>query len=120
MAVDVTADHALATYGTLAPGKPNHHQLAGLQGQWCKATVRGHLVPTGWGAALGFPALVLDTDGSDVTVDLFQSTDLPGHWGRLDAFEGADYRRAKVTVTTAHGPVDAWIYVGAGNSPEKP
>lgn len=31
----MTTDHRLATYGTLAPGRVNHHQLAGLAGDRC-------------------------------------------------------------------------------------
>src|SRR5262245_49733801 len=33
----------LASYGTLAPGKPNHHQLYPLKGRWLRGVVRGHL-----------------------------------------------------------------------------
>lgn len=36
--------HCLATYGTLAPGRANHHQLAELQGHWQAGHVTGHLV----------------------------------------------------------------------------
>jgi gamma-glutamylcyclotransferase (GGCT)/AIG2-like uncharacterized protein YtfP len=73
--------------------------------------VRGRLVEAGWGAALGFPGLILDPLGSAVAVHLFESEDLPGHWARLDAFEGAGYRRAATQVYTADGGLDAWIYV---------
>ncbi|HEV7439800.1 MAG TPA: gamma-glutamylcyclotransferase, partial [Methylobacterium sp.] len=37
--------------------------------------------------------------------------DLPTHWARLDAFEGAGYRRALTRVQTAQHTVEAWIYV---------
>jgi gamma-glutamylcyclotransferase (GGCT)/AIG2-like uncharacterized protein YtfP len=106
-----TADIRLATYGTLAPGRANHHQLVHLKGQWQQGTVRGRLVEAGWGAALGFPGLILDPLGSAVAVHLFESEDLPGHWARLDAFEGAGYRRTATQVYTADGGLDAWIYV---------
>jgi gamma-glutamylcyclotransferase (GGCT)/AIG2-like uncharacterized protein YtfP len=113
----MTADHRLATYGTLAPGRPNHHQLAALNGVWSMGTIRGRLVEEGWGAALGYPALVLDA-GQDEEVEavpghLFTSPDLPAHWARLDAFEGAEYRRSNVMVETAEGAVSAWIYLAA-------
>jgi gamma-glutamylcyclotransferase (GGCT)/AIG2-like uncharacterized protein YtfP len=102
----------LAVYGTLAPGQPNHGQLAGLRGHWRPGVVRGHLDPAGWAAPLGYPGLVLDPNGPEVAVQLFESPDLPAHWARLDAFEGADYRRAATRVRTAAGDeVDAWIYV---------
>jgi len=39
-----TAEHRLATYGTLAPGRPNHHQLDGLTGRWLEGHVNGTLV----------------------------------------------------------------------------
>jgi gamma-glutamylcyclotransferase (GGCT)/AIG2-like uncharacterized protein YtfP len=107
----VTADHCLATYGSLAPGRPNHHQLAQLSGRWFSGRVKGRLVPKGWGAALGFPALVLAADGEDIEVQVFISSDLPQHWDRLDAFEGADYQRVCTQVWTASGRFDVWIYV---------
>ncbi len=109
----MTADHRLATYGTLAPGRPNHHQLTALSGAWSMGTIRGRLVVEGWGAALGYPALVLDAGGEAVAVHLFTSPDLPAHWARLDAFEGAEYRRSEVAVETAEGVVSAWIYLAA-------
>jgi gamma-glutamylcyclotransferase (GGCT)/AIG2-like uncharacterized protein YtfP len=108
------ADTRLATYGTLAPGRVNHHQLAGLSGLWRQGTVRGRLVAEGWGAKLGYPGLVLDPRGPLVEVFLFESPDLPGHWSRLDAFEGTGYRRAVTQVRTPEGEWDAWIYVLAG------
>lgn len=111
--MEMTTDHRLATYGTLAPGRVNHHQLAGLQGEWTTGTLRGRLIETGWGAALGYPALVLDAEGEAIAVHLFTSADLPAHWDRLDAFEGAEYRRGEVVVETPEGPVAAWIYLAA-------
>jgi gamma-glutamylcyclotransferase (GGCT)/AIG2-like uncharacterized protein YtfP len=103
--------HRLATYGTLAPGRPNHHQLDGLEGRWLTGRVNGRLVDAGWGASLGYPALVLDPDGAGIDVDVFESADLPAHWPRLDAFEGAGYQRVVVRVHTPIGDVDASIYV---------
>jgi gamma-glutamylcyclotransferase (GGCT)/AIG2-like uncharacterized protein YtfP len=108
---DRTPDHRLAVYGTLAPGRPNHHQLAQLDGRWRPGAVRGQRVVAGWAAALGFPGLVLDALGEPVEVQLFESPDLPDHWPRLDAFEGAGYRRVIARIDTADGEVDAWIYV---------
>ena len=105
-------DTRLAVYGTLAPGQPNHGQLAGLRGRWRPGAVRGHLDAAGCAAPLGYSGLVLDPNGPEVAVQLFESPDLPAHWARLDAFEGADYRRAATRVRAAAGDeVDAWIYV---------
>ena len=108
----------LATYGTLAPGRSNHDQLGGLAGNWSRGSVRGDLYDSGWGAAEGFPGLVLNPSGKSVEVDLFLSNDLPAHWDRLDAFEGEGYRRVVTAVATADGLVEASIYVLA--SPEPP
>ena len=107
------AGSRLAVYGTLRPGQPNHHQLAGLDGEWRAGAVRGRLVDEGWAASLGHRALVLDPAAPQVAVDLFESPDLPQHWGRLDAFEGPGYRRIVATVETADGKVEASIYVAA-------
>jgi gamma-glutamylcyclotransferase (GGCT)/AIG2-like uncharacterized protein YtfP len=107
-------DTRLATYGTLAPGQTNHHQISALAGNWQRGTVKGKLISSGWGAALGFPGLVLDPLGSPVKVNLFESTALPEHWARLDEFEGNGYRRVVTTVNTEEGgEQSAWIYVVA-------
>ena len=101
----------LATYGTLAPGRQNHGQLSDLSGRWLVGYVRGSLVEAGWGAKLGYPALILDPDGALIEVFVFESRALPDHWHRLDAFEAPGYRRIAVDVSTADGPVSASIYV---------
>ena len=85
--------------------------LAALKGRWQKGTVRGRLVDAGWGAALGYPGLVLDPLGAVFEVHLFESLELPDHWSRLDAFEGTGYRRVVTPVRTADGELNAWIYV---------
>ena len=106
----------LATYGTLSPGEPNHHQLEGLSGAWRPGAVRGRLAESGWGAALGYRGLTLDPEGERIAVQLFESKDLPDHWARLDAFEGPDYRRVVARVETASGDVGAFLYVLAPRS----
>ena len=100
-----------AVYGTLAPGRPNHHQLSGLSGRWIEGTVRGRLIQEGWGADLGYPGIVVDPDGPEVGVQLFESPDLPDNWARLDEFEGLGYRRTVTVVGTAKGDRLASIYV---------
>ncbi len=105
------ADVRLATYGNLAPGRINERQLSDLRGRWLVGRVRGSLVEDGWGAALGYPALVLGADGAEVEVQVFESADLRDHWERLDAFEGAGYRRVAVDVETDKGVLPASIYV---------
>jgi gamma-glutamylcyclotransferase (GGCT)/AIG2-like uncharacterized protein YtfP len=85
--------------------------LAALKGHWQRGTVKGRLVEAGWGAALGFPGLVLDPQGTDVEVFLFESLELPDHWSRLDEFEGSGYRRRVTQVRTADGELSSYIYV---------
>lgn len=108
--MSVPASHRLATYGTLAPGRANAHQLDGLRGTWSTASVRGHLQNAGWGAGMGYPGLMLDPDGPEVEVFLFTSADLLAHWDRLDAFEGVEYRRELVTLVAGDAEMDAFIY----------
>jgi gamma-glutamylcyclotransferase (GGCT)/AIG2-like uncharacterized protein YtfP len=94
--------------------------LAALQGRtsrfrcWaatCRAVSTG-ASRTAWTAGvLGYPALILDADGSLIDVDVFESPTLPRHRHRLDAFEGPGYRRVAVDVATAEGVLPASIYV---------
>lgn len=100
----------LATYGTLAPGRINAHQLADLAGTWSQGIVRGRLVEAGWGAEHGYPGMILDAGGEEIEVFVFTSEDLPAHWPRLDAFEGEGYRRVAATVSTPEGDLAASIY----------
>lgn len=113
-AVNALRDQRLACYGTLAPGRSNHDQLEGLRGHWRAGSLAGRLVPEGWGASLGYPALLLDPPEQRIEIHLFESPDLPAHWARLDAFEGPGYVRTAVAIDTAEGPVEAWIYLGTG------
>lgn len=108
---DANGAERLAVYGTLAPGRSNHHQLAGLKGRWRNGTVRGRRFESGWGAASGYPGLVLDEHGGTVEVQLFESPDLPAHWQRLDAFEGPGYQRVTAAVALPEETLPASIYV---------
>lgn len=110
MADDAASHTRLLVYGTLAPGEVNHHHLRPLAGTWGRATIRGHLDPTGWGAAHGCPGFIPDPGGAEADVHLFISDDLPAHWKRLDAFEEADYCRTVIVAQTESGPCRACIY----------
>ena len=90
--------HRLAVYGSLAPGKKNHHMMAGMEGTWRKATLRGTLHNAGWGAGQGFPGFAWDGTDTPIAAQVFTSRDLPDHWQRLDDFEGPEYRRTLVPV----------------------
>ncbi len=111
MIAGVDADHRLVTYGSLAPGRPNHHHVAALRGRWFAGAVHGRLLEAGWGASLGYPAMVLDPAGPAIDVQVLESPDLPAHWARLDGFEGPGYERVRTTVRTEAGDVEACVYV---------
>jgi gamma-glutamylcyclotransferase (GGCT)/AIG2-like uncharacterized protein YtfP len=101
----------LFVYGTLAPGRPNEHVLANVPGEWEPATVIGTLLPEGWGAAAGYPGIVLDERGGEVEGFLFSSESLAQHWARLDEFEGEGYERVLISATLRDGTaVEAYIY----------
>lgn len=88
----------LAVYGTLVPGRSNHHVVEPLGGVWSEGFVEGDLAPAGWGATLGFPAFIPRADGPLVAVHVLTSPKLSAHWPRLDHFEGPGYRRILVPV----------------------
>ncbi|WP_222106070.1 gamma-glutamylcyclotransferase family protein [Catellatospora sichuanensis] len=120
MRENLGGNHRLATYGSLAPGRPNHHQLAGLDGRWFAGHLHGRLLDAGWGATLGYPGLVVDPHGERVDVQVFESSELPAHWSRLDAFEGSQYERVPVTVHTPGGLVEAFAYVLSASDAAQP
>lgn len=104
------AEERLAVYGSLAPGEANHGQVADLKGSWRPGTVRGWRTNSGWGAAAGYPGLRPDPAGPEVAVQVLTSPDLPAHWARLDAFEGAEYERVAIDVDLGGETVVAQIY----------
>jgi gamma-glutamylcyclotransferase (GGCT)/AIG2-like uncharacterized protein YtfP len=90
----------LVAYGTLRPGEPNHHLLAGL-GTWQAARVRGRL--GGWN---GYPVLTpAPAGGPELGVMLLTSPRLTDVLPGLDDFEGPAYRRSWVVaeIGTPHG-----------------
>ena len=112
--------HRLFVYGTLAPGRPNAHVLENVTGTWEPATVLGTLIPEGWGAAAGYPGIILDEHGGEVEGLLFSSGDLAEHWARLDEFEGEGYERVLTTVKLQDGSrVEAHVYALRGGSDPK-
>lgn len=92
--------HTLAVYGTLAPGRSNHHVVAPLGGEWTDGVVEGDLVPEGWGATLGFPACRPRSGGPAVPVKVLATPALEAAWPALDRFESPGYRRILVPVLT--------------------
>ena len=101
----------LFVYGTLAPGRPNAHVLAEVPGTWAPASVKGTLRQEGWGAAVGYPGIVLDERGGEVQGFIFSSEALAAHWTRLDAFEGDGYERVVTLAELGDGTVvEAYVY----------
>ena len=101
----------LFVYGTLAPGRPNAHRLEEIGGSWKEATVTGKLYPDGWGATMGYPAIVPIESGEDVAGFVFSSEELADHWDELDEFEGEAYERVPVVATLRdNSTVDAYVY----------
>src|SRR4051794_20246715 len=112
--------YRLFVYGTLAPGRPNAHILADVPGTWEPGTVIGTLIPEGWGAAAGYPGIILSEQGDTVEGLLFSSDTLAEHWARLDEFEGEGYERVLTTVKRKDGVVvHAYVYALRGNSSER-
>ena len=106
----------LFVYGTLAPGRPNEHVLADVPGEWEPATVKGAMLQEGWGAAVGYPGIVLDELGDEIPGFIFSSEELSAHWARLDEFEGGGYERIIMTAILADGSiVKTHIYALKGN-----
>jgi gamma-glutamylcyclotransferase (GGCT)/AIG2-like uncharacterized protein YtfP len=101
----------LFVYGTLGPGRPNEHLLAGIGGSWLKATITGTLQQKGWGAEMGYPGIVLDKKGDRVEGFLFTSENLADNWLKLDEFEGEAYERVLTKAKLNDGSfVDAYVY----------
>ena len=111
MSVRDEAPERLFVYGSLQPGGSNAHVLADLVGEWQPAVIRGQLHESGWGADMGYPALVVDDGGEEVRGLVFTSPDLEESWASLDDFEGEDYERVLATVTLSGGErVRAHVY----------
>ncbi|MPV86249.1 gamma-glutamylcyclotransferase family protein [Ostreibacterium oceani] len=101
----------LFVYGTLAPGRPNHHVLEDIPGHWDRAILKGKLLDEGWGSAQGFPGIVPSDEGEGVEGFVFSSDQLSKHWSMLDEFEGTGYQRQRVQVKIESGEViEAYVY----------
>jgi gamma-glutamylcyclotransferase (GGCT)/AIG2-like uncharacterized protein YtfP len=103
----------LAVYGTLAPGRPKHHVVAPLGGEWAPGIVEGDLLAEGWGAPLGFPAFNPRIGGAAIPVHVLTSPALPSAFPELDDFEGPEYRRILIPVFTAGPPAMRRLYTVA-------
>ena len=93
------ANHRLAVYGSLAPGRRNHRVIEPLGGEWRRGKIKARLYTSGWGAGRAYSGVCLDAAGDDIGVHLLTSESLAAEWGRLDAFEGDDYVRLLARVS---------------------
>ncbi|WP_251827167.1 gamma-glutamylcyclotransferase family protein [Pectobacterium punjabense] len=108
--IDERKKEHLFVYGTLRPGHANAYLLENIGGEWLSGYVTGTFYESGWGAAVGFPGIVLDDSESRVSGYLFLSDNLEAHWPMLDEFEEG-YDRVEAVVTTAGGQkITAWVY----------
>jgi gamma-glutamylcyclotransferase (GGCT)/AIG2-like uncharacterized protein YtfP len=103
----------LAAYGTLAPGRRNHHVVAPLGGEWTRGVVEGELSRDGWGKTSGYPGFRPREGAGAVWVHVLTSPALPSAWPELDAFEGAEYRRILVPVFQPEAPGVRTLYTVA-------
>ncbi len=63
------------------------------------------------GAELGFPGLMLNSDGQTVDGYIFSSEQLDTLWNSLDEFEGSEYQRVLTEVTLENGQIQqAYVY----------
>lgn len=101
----------LFVYGSLQPGGPNEHVLASVIGDWQPAVLKGRLSDSGWGAGLGYPGLLIDAAGDDVSGYVLRSSSLGEILPELDRFEGDEYERVAAAVTLDSGErVQAYVY----------
>ena len=54
--------------------------------------------------------MVLDDEAFEIPVSLFESSELPEHWDRLDEFEGEGYQRVVAKITVDGEIVEAFLY----------
>ena len=102
----------LFVYGTLCPNRENAHILAGIGGDWEKASIHGTIHILDWGPDKGLPAIILNDKDSLVEGYLFRTEKLAENWQMLDDFEGFQYKRVQVKTFLDSGEiVQAWTYV---------
>jgi gamma-glutamylcyclotransferase (GGCT)/AIG2-like uncharacterized protein YtfP len=80
--------HKFVAYGTLRPGQPGHAIVKDVDGAWSSVTLCGVVHEKD-----GLPAFSYSGHADSVAAEILVSKDLPGHWRRLDEFEGARYER---------------------------
>lgn len=109
-------EKTLIIYGTLAPGKPNHHIIEHIKGKWERATIKGRLQKAGWGVDYGYLAFkhVPANEEEIINAIILFSDELPANWQMLDEFEGEEYRRIISKYELENGETGAgYIYAAS-------
>jgi len=105
---------ALAVYGRLSPGEPNHWVVSRIRGDWVRGTVQGYQFEITWGPAEGYDGFIPDADGAAVQVHVLfaESDELDRHWRAADEFQGQGYERQTIDVQLDDGSqCQATMYV---------
>jgi len=100
-------ENRLIVYGSLAPGEANHFLVAGLEGEWCRCQIRGHM-----GQYRGFKSFRYAPQGPEHPAWLLASDELPRVISELDDFEGEEYERSIIPVKLGEQWVKAQVYEG--------
>ena len=74
-----TVENALVAYGTLRPGEANYWVVRKLGGRWYRGYIRAWPFEVTWGAAMGYPGVVLDADAPEYEVAVLVSDRLTKH-----------------------------------------
>lgn len=96
-------------YGTLRSGGSQHGRMAGAEFV-AAGTIRGRLYQIDW-----FPGVAVDEAGGEIIGEVY-AVGLP-LLADLDAFEGGDYRRVRVSVKCGDDPsprFTAWVWEWLG------
>jgi gamma-glutamylcyclotransferase (GGCT)/AIG2-like uncharacterized protein YtfP len=96
----------LISYGTLAPGQPNHSLVSDLTGEWKECVIRGTMNQKD-----GLSLFSWDPNGAEQTAKLLSSDALQNNWDRIDQFEGKAYRRQMIPALTKAGIAIGYSYV---------
>jgi gamma-glutamylcyclotransferase (GGCT)/AIG2-like uncharacterized protein YtfP len=99
-------EERLVIYGTLAPGRENHHIIADIRGSYRACTVHGRIDRVD-----GLPYFTWAPAAKRLEAQLFSSAELPLKWDYLDRFEGAGYKRRLIPATSDRGLCVASIYL---------
>jgi gamma-glutamylcyclotransferase (GGCT)/AIG2-like uncharacterized protein YtfP len=111
--------HHLVVYGTLAPGRANHHIVEHIVGTWRDDVyVEGEFVNSGWAIKFGYPVIQWKPGGSRIQSHLLVSEMLPLYWPDLDHFEGPEYCRILVPIFNEQGFIAVGnLYAQADSAP---